>query len=70
MLPLIAQTDFLEGITANDLMLDTIETPSDSIVQAIEGSGFEFWFGPTQVVAFSPDSALQAEVRVTALLEK
>jgi dipeptidyl aminopeptidase/acylaminoacyl peptidase len=63
-LPLIAQADFLEGVTAKGLMLDRIETPPDSIVQAIGDAGFDYWFGEiVHFAIYSPDSSKIAEER-------
>jgi Tol biopolymer transport system component len=62
------QADFLEDVKANDLMLDTIETPSDSILQMIGDvsldSWYDYWFGKIEYFAmYSPDSSKVAEER-------
>lgn len=63
-LPLIAQADFLKGIAASDIMLDTIENPPDSIVQAIEDDNLDYWFGRIEhFTMYSPDSTKVAEER-------
>jgi dipeptidyl aminopeptidase/acylaminoacyl peptidase len=64
LLPLISSADFLAGVAAKDLMLDTIETPSDSIVQAIEDDYSDYWFGEiVHFAIYSPDSSKIAEER-------
>ncbi len=61
LLPLFAQ-GFLEGVRAEDLMLERIEKASVEMTKEIEGEGFDYWFGKTLFTVCSPDSSLIAEI--------
>ncbi|MGQ9665633.1 MAG: TolB family protein [bacterium] len=60
-LPLFAQ-DFLEGVRAEDLVLDRIEEVPAELAKEIDDEGFDYWFGKTQFTVYSPDSSLIAEI--------
>ncbi len=61
LLPLFAQEDFLNGVRAQDLMLDKIEVPAVEDTIGIGNAGKFFYNTENNVV--SPDSNLRAEVR-------
>jgi|GEM_PF-1927162 len=60
---LFAQNSFLEGIRAEDIVVDKIQPASYETIQQIESEGSDYWFGPVLSTAYSPNSLLTAEAR-------
>jgi dipeptidyl aminopeptidase/acylaminoacyl peptidase len=57
--PLLTQ-DFLEGVRAEDLMLDRIEPVPEAVAKEIEDESVNYWFGKTLSTAYSHDSSIIA----------
>ena len=60
---LLAQANFLQGIKAEDLMLDRIEKVSADVAEEIADKGVDYWYGTTLNAAYSPDGLFYAEER-------
>jgi len=67
---LSAQEAFLDNVTAEDILLLSIEQVPVHDISAIEYNEMQFWFGPSQISALSPDSTLLVEVRCDKITEK
>ncbi|MEO0160978.1 MAG: hypothetical protein ABIL39_00380 [candidate division WOR-3 bacterium] len=64
LLPLFADEDFLKGVRAEDLMVERIEPPPDSILEEVTNLGFpDYWYGKSLHSCYSLDSAFIAEAR-------
>lgn len=62
LLPLLAWGDFLDGVKAEDLMLDRIEAVPAQIASEVEKEGFDYWLGKVSFTAHSPDGLMLAEL--------